>query len=80
MEDIILKARYGYKHVIKHIENNLWSIECDPKSSGYFRLIGNFPNNIVAIDPDGGPFLSVGDRVGDYTIKSIMSNGILELE
>jgi len=78
-QDIILLARYGYKHYLKHIQDNLWTLECDPKSSGYFRIIGD-PGNIVAIDPDGGPFLSVGDQISDYHIKSITINGLLELE
>jgi len=78
-EDIILLARYGYKHYLKHIQNNMWSLECDPKSSGYFRIIGD-PGDIQAIDPDGGPFLSIGDKVGDYHIKSITIGGLIELE
>ena len=78
-QDIILLARYGYKHYLKHVQDNLWTLECDPKSSGCFRIIGN-PGNIVAIDPDGGPFLSVGDQVSDYHIKSITINGLIELE
>lgn len=78
-QDIILLARYGYKHYLKHVQDKIWSLEPDPKSSGYFRIIGN-PGDIVAIDPDGGPFLSVGDKVGDYHIKSITLSGLLELE
>ena len=79
MEDIILNIRYGYKHWLKHVQDSLWSLECDPKASGYFRIIGDL-NDIQAIDPDGGPFLSLGDRIGDYHIKSITANGLIELE
>lgn len=78
-KDIILNARYGYKHCLKHVQDNLWTLECDPKTSGYFRIIGD-PGNIVAIDPDGGPFMSVGDKIGDHHIKSITINGLIELE
>lgn len=79
MEDIILNARYGYRHKLKHVSDNKWSLEIDPKSSGTYRIIGNYPNDIYAIDPDGGPFLAVGGKVDKYTIKSIYDN-ILELE
>lgn len=34
----------------------------------YMRIIGHYPTNIEAIDPSGGPFLSVGDYV-DKTHK-----------
>jgi len=78
-KDIILNARYGYKHCLKYIQDNLWSLNPDPRSSGYFRIIGN-PGDIHAIDPDGGPFLSVGDQIENYHIKSITINGLLELE
>lgn len=80
MEEIIkIPARYGYVHTLKHISENLWSLDPDPRSSGYFRIIGNI-GNIEAIDPDGGPFLSVGDKIEGKTIKSIAMNGLLELE
>lgn len=79
METIKLNARYGYTHSLEHIADNLWLFKSDPKSAGYFRLIGDYPNNIKAFDPDGGPFLSVGSTVNGYTIKSITSSGIFEL-
>jgi hypothetical protein len=78
-QNIILLARYGYKHCLKNVKDNLWTLECDPKSSGYYRIIGS-PDNIHAIDPDGGPFLSVGDQVSNYHIKSITADGLIELE
>lgn len=79
MEKIGLHARYDYAHTLEHIGGNLWKLVCDPNSSQTYRLIGNYPNDIKAIDPDGGPFLSVGDKINEYTIKSIMPKGILEL-
>lgn len=86
MEDITiyLPARYGLKHMLKPLGNNLWQIEFDKKSTGTYRLIGfegehGVGNNVSALDPEGGPFLSVGSTINGYTIKSIMSNGIFEL-
>lgn len=78
MRTIQLKARYEYVHSLVHIGNDLWIIAFDPKSTGTYRIIGE-PGNIQALDPEGGPFLSVGDKINGYTIKSITSNGIFEL-
>ena len=85
MEKIELNARYGLKHYLEHIGNNLWQIKFDPKSTGTYRLIGfegehNIRYSVYALDPEGGPFLSVGSKVGDKIIKSITSSGVFELE
>lgn len=84
MESIVLNARYGYKHKLNHVKDNLWTFESDPKSSGTFRIIGfdgedKIGNLVYAFDPEGGPFMTVGDKIDDYTIKSITCNGIFEL-
>jgi hypothetical protein len=79
MKEIILNARYGYKHALEYIADNLWQLKLDPKALQTWRVIGNYPNDIKAIDPDGGPFLSVGSKINEYTIKSIMPQGVLEL-
>lgn len=84
MEKIELRARYGYVHTLNHIGNNLWMFIPDKKSYGTYRVIGfegehEIGNNVAALDPDGGPFLSVGDKINGYIIKSITSNGIFEL-
>lgn len=84
MEEILLPARYGLTHKLKHLGNNLWKIEFDKNSTGTYRLIGfdgehGIGSFVHALDPEGGPFLTVGDKVSDYVIKSISSNGIFEL-
>ena len=79
METITLPARYGYVHTLEYIGNDLWQFVPDLRSSGVYRLIGDYPDNIKALDPEGGPFMSVGDTINEYTIKSIRSNGIFEL-
>lgn len=86
MKDFInLPARYGYTHKLKFIGNNLWQFEADPKSSGTFRVIGfegeyHVGINCSSFDPEGGPFLSIGDTIDGKVIKSITSSGIFELE
>ena len=79
METIKLPARYGYLHTLEYIGNNLWQFVPDLRSAGTYRLIGEYPDNIKALDPEGGPFMSIGDKIEDYTIKSIHKNGIFEL-
>ena len=42
----------------------IWKLNVDSKHKyclEYIRVIGNYPNEIEAIDPSGGPMLSVGD-------------------
>ena len=85
MENVInLPARYGLTHRLVHQGGNLWTIEFDKQAYGTYRLIGfegehGIGDSVYALDPEGGPFLSVGSTVGGYTIKSITSNGIFEL-
>lgn len=84
MEEILLPARYGLTHKLKYVGGNLWIIEFDKNSTGTYRLIGfdgehRIGNLVYALDPEGGPFLTVGDKVSDYVIKSISNNGIFEL-
>jgi hypothetical protein len=84
MEEILLPARYGLIHKLKRLGKNLWKIELDKNSTGTYRLIGfdgehEIRSFVHALDPEGGPFLTVGDKVNDYVIKSISSNGIFEL-
>lgn len=81
---IKIRARYGYVHKLEYIGNNLWQFKPDPNSGGYYRCIGfegqhEVGPNIKAFDPDGGPFMSVGSTIDDYTIKSITTQGIFEL-
>ena len=81
---IKLPARYGNVHTLQHINGNLWQFRPDPKSAGHYRCIGfegqhEIGPNIKAFDPDGGPFMSVGGKIEDYTIKSITTSGVFEL-
>lgn len=86
MDKVInLGGRYGYNHKLKHIEGNYWQFEADPKSCGTYRVIGfegeyQIGIKCEAFDPEGGPYMSVGDTIGGKTIKSIHSDGVFELE
>ena len=78
MKDIELTNRYGEKHLLKHIDGSLYT---PYNYNSYIRIIGDNP--IKSIDFDGGPFLSVGSKIENKTIKSIFELNktlILELE
>lgn len=85
MENVILlSARYGLVHKLTLMGGNLWHLDIDKKSTGTYRLIGfegehEVGNFVYALDPEGGPFLSVGSKIEGYTIKSISSKGVFEL-
>ena len=55
----------------------IWKLCVDDKHKyclKYMRIIGNYPYEIEAIDPSGGPMLSVGDIFKDkYEIVKINS-------
>lgn len=75
METIILKSRYNDQYKLYKVEYKKYKV--DP-SIGSFRagLIPDDPNHFSFIDPSGGPFLAVGDRVPEANnaiIKSIES-------
>lgn len=65
---------------IKNISDNIseWQLKVDKNHKyclEYLRIIGNYPKEINAIDPSGGPMLSVGDifENGKYKIVEIFS-------
>lgn len=86
MEDNIkLIARYGLTHQLKHINDKLYQLELDKNSAGTYRIIGfegqsPITGYVYAIDPEGGPFISVGSKINNLVVKSITSNGIIEFE
>lgn len=85
MDAITLNARYGYQHKLTPIAKNTYRLDIDPKSSGCYRIGYDTINGkrvINFVDPDGGPFLSVGSTVAGIPGKiSVISNlGIIYFE
>lgn len=64
---------------ISNIKENLslWELKVDDKHSyclEYMRVIGDYPNNIEAVDPSGGPFISLSDEfLNKYKIIKIIN-------
>lgn len=42
-------------------KGDYWQLEGPDLYTSYLRIIGDLHNGIEAIDPPGGPFMSVGD-------------------
>lgn len=52
---------------IKDVSDNIseWQLKVDKEHEyclQYMRVIGNYPKEIDAVDPSGGPFISVSDE------------------
>jgi hypothetical protein len=63
----------------KLIEPNIneWHLKVDKKHDyclEYMRCIGNYPNDIEAVDPSGGPMIGLGDEFEErYKIIKIIN-------
>lgn len=76
--EIKLKSRYAHSdNRLVHIEGSRWKL----KTQYTYRLIMyKDGTTIQSIDPEGGPFMSVGTEIEGHVIKSISSDGIIEFE
>lgn len=71
MAEINLRNRYGYDIHLESLADSKWLLKIDEKAN-YTRIGGkNLPDNIEYVDPEGGPFLSVGGIVEGKTIIKI---------
>lgn len=67
MKDIIIKGRYNTIHLLKYVENNLYTLE----NCMYYRIIMDKDNKTIkAIDPDAGPYMEVGNKIENKEILS----------
>lgn len=69
MEDIILRGRYGLKHILVYLEENKYLFQSELSC----RIIYN-GDEIIALDPSGGPMMKVGSDINDMQIKEIKFN------
>ena len=83
MTTIKLFNRYGailYLEKDSQIEPNIykWNLKVDNKHEWvleHMRIIGNYPEEIDAVDPAGGPFISIGDEFDNkYKIIKIINS------
>lgn len=75
MNEIPLFNRHGNKVYLEQKENNIYYLRGDEEA---LMAVGvtfdGSPDNITAVDPSGGPYISVESEViKDYIIESIES-------
>lgn len=77
-DEIKLESRYAHSdNRLVHIEGNKWKLKTD---YNYRLIMYEDRKHIHAIDPEGGPFISVGSKIEGHTVKSISASGIIEFE
>lgn len=71
--EIPLFNRHGSKVFLEHKENNIYYLRGDEEALMAVGVTFNGnPNNITAVDPSGGPYISIGSEIiKDYIIESI---------
>ena len=74
MKTIKLPNRYGLSILLEHIKDNDWKLKIPSKNP--YRIIGN-KGNIQAVDPPGGPFIAVGDKIENKIVVNISDDGLL---
>ena len=63
----------------QQVEPNIyvWNLKVDKKHKyclEYMRCIGNYPSDIEAVDPSGGPMINIGDEFqSKYKIVKIIN-------
>ena len=76
MDKIKLPNRDGANLYLVN-KGDYWQLEGPELYTSYLRIIGDFPNGIQAIDPPGGPFMSIGDIYsGKKIVKLEWEEGI----
>lgn len=72
--EIPLFNRYGSKVYLKHKEDNIYYLRGD-KDALIAVGVNYYPDNldnIMSVDPSGGPYISVGTEIiKDYIVESI---------
>lgn len=71
--EIPLFNRYRSKVFLEHKQDNIYYLKGDKEALMAVGVTfdGN-PNNIIAIDPSGGPYISAGSEIiKDYIVESI---------
>lgn len=81
MNKIKLDNRYNANLWLEHIDEDLWQLKSeDPEDLQYMRIIYEDDKSVYAVDPSGGPFLSINTIVGfkeKYIIDEIFRNGFI---
>lgn len=63
-----LRSRYGHEVFLKKISESRYELD------GSFRTLQmtkEADGNILSVDPEGGPMISVGDHINNFLVSEI---------
>ena len=75
MQEIIDLSKAGHAKTAQIKQLHLESQNGYPDLDNYLRIGYNNIRHIDYIDFDGGPFLAIGSKVGDYIITDFIHDG-----
>jgi hypothetical protein len=67
MDKFYLRSRYGYEVFLKKISESRYELDGSYK---ILQMTKEADGNILAVDPEGGPMISVGDFIRNNGIVS----------
>ena len=63
--ETIIKSRHGHDRLFFY-EDSEWFV--DLGECLYIGLTVDDDGHTIAIDPDGGPYIAIGDKLSDYNL------------
>ena len=73
---IKLPNRYGDNVELHELEDNIYQLKTEFSYRVGFNTDEDFKNgNYIFVDPSGGPFISIGYKIGDKRVSSIYKEG-----
>ena len=73
MENIYLKSRYGHEVFLKKISESRYELY---GNFSLYQLVKDETGNIISVDLEGGPMISVGDHMQEgLVISKIIEDG-----
>lgn len=76
MNRIYLHSRNRFKCWLEENSDGTYSLNSENNEIySHIRVIFDEQDNIFAIDPSGGPMLSIGDTIDKYIIENIVFDG-----
>ena len=60
----VVRSRYGDDRLF-YYKDSKWFV--DLRECYYIRSLANDKLEVTAIDPDGGPYIAIGDNLSDFS-------------
>lgn len=78
--EIKLNSRGGIDNRLVQVKGEPLKYELKTEFNYRVGFTGTEPREYTFIDPDGGPFISVGSEIDGHKVKTIHEKGIIEFE